>query len=50
MKNFFGVGAILIALLFGLCAYWYLNPSRAPSFLRGTLPEVNLRGPTVAYP
>jgi hypothetical protein len=46
----FGVGVLLVALLFGLCGYWYLNPDRAPAFLRGTLPQVQLRGPSVGYP
>ena len=46
----FNVGVILVAILLGLSGYWYLNPHRAPAFLRGTLPDVQLRGPSVGYP
>ena len=46
MKNFFSVGVLLVLGLFALGAYWYLNPHRAPAFLRETLPEIKLRGPT----
>lgn len=46
----FNIGAVLVAILFGLCGYWYLNPDKAPAFLRGKLPQVELRGPSVGYP
>jgi hypothetical protein len=50
VKNLFNVGVLLVVGLFALGVYWYLNPQRVPAFLRGTLPEVKLRGPTVGYP
>jgi hypothetical protein len=50
MKNLFGVGVLLALGLLGLAGYWYLNPHLAPAFLRGALPDVQLRGPTVAFP
>ena len=50
MKNLFSVGVLLVIGLFALGAYWTMNPHRVPAFLRGTLPEVKLRGPTVGFP
>jgi len=49
MKNLFGVGVLLVVGLLGILVYWYMNPHRAPDFLRGSLPRVELRGPTVGF-
>jgi hypothetical protein len=49
VKNLFSFGSILVLFLFGVAVYWYLNPHAAPAFLRGTLPKVELRGPTVGF-
>ena len=49
MKSLFNVGVLLVIGLFALGVYWYLNPHRVPAFLRGTLPEIKLRGPTVGF-
>jgi hypothetical protein len=46
MKNLFGVGVLLVLIVFALGAYWHSNPHLAPAFLRGALPKVELRGPT----
>ncbi|MCI0682344.1 MAG: hypothetical protein L0Y71_09585 [Gemmataceae bacterium] len=49
MKNLFSFGVLLVFGLVAVGAYWYLNPEQAPTFLRGALPNVELRGPTVGF-
>ncbi len=46
MKSLFSVGVVVVLGLIALCGYWYLNPQRAPSFLRDILPgELQLPSP-----
>ncbi len=40
----FNVGVILILVLVGVCAYWYLNPKHAPSFVQGFIPAAQISG------
>ena len=49
MNKLFSFGAIVVLIVFGVGCYWYMNPQEAPSFLRGALPKVELRGPTVGF-
>jgi hypothetical protein len=45
MNRLFYVGCVLVMVFVGVCSYWYMNPHRAPSWLRGTLPGWDLRSP-----
>jgi hypothetical protein len=45
MKAFFNLGVLLVAAFVGLCTYWYMNPHRAPSILRGDGPKLELPQP-----
>jgi hypothetical protein len=46
----FNVGVVLVLILMALGGYWFLNPHRAPAFLRYALPDVELQGPTTPLP
>ena len=45
MKIFFTTGVVLVLAFLAVCGYWYMNPHRAPSFLRGNMPEMSLPKP-----
>lgn len=45
MKIVLWVAFVLVAGLVGLCGYWYLNPQRAPAFVRDYLPGVEAPSP-----
>lgn len=45
MKSFFIVGCLLVLGFIGVCVYWFMNPHRAPSWMRGTKPGWELRSP-----
>ncbi len=49
MNKLFSFGVIVVLIVFGVGCYWYLNPQEAPAFLRGVLPKMELRGPTVGF-
>ena len=49
MDKLFSVGVIVVLIVFAVGCYWYANPQEAPAFLRGALPKVELRGPTVGF-
>ena len=45
MGKVFNLGVVLVLGLVGVCAYWYINPHRAPNFVRDIVPGLQVPSP-----
>jgi hypothetical protein len=45
MRKVFSIGVLLVFALVAACVYIYMNPRHAPSFLRQTLPGLEVPSP-----